>query len=233
MPENAKMQCLSNNLVRRMLNTKEDLPPSFKSEVIDMYARKLLTSDYDTPQTRRVLIAGIKGYYAKVRRSRQSGRRIHYTAEESRKTRTRKKLLGKTSWYKRRRGVNDKEAARRGVKPGVEGDRKSGKKDLKVRAVLFIEQTPFEELARRAREILSRLEGTMGYRVKVVERVGKAEVWPTSSCGQTCGGDWYVGEEAASPATRVWRNCRILPGQMWSMRTFAANASPVQSIRGT
>ena len=56
-----------------------------------MYARKLLTSDYDTPQTRRVLIAGIKGYYAKVRRSRQSGRRIHYTAEESRKTRNRKK----------------------------------------------------------------------------------------------------------------------------------------------
>ena len=86
--------------------------------------------------------------------------------------------------------MNDKEAARRGEKPG--GDKKSGTKDLKVRAVLFMEQTPFGELARRAREIISRLEGTMGYRIKVVERVGRSmanqfsqtNLWRGLVCGR-------------------------------------------------
>ena len=37
MSENSKMQSLSNNLVRRLLNTKEDLPFSYKEDVIDHY----------------------------------------------------------------------------------------------------------------------------------------------------------------------------------------------------
>ena len=31
MAENSKMQCLSNDLVRRLLNTRKELPPSYRS----------------------------------------------------------------------------------------------------------------------------------------------------------------------------------------------------------
>ena len=37
MGENAKMQCLSNDLVRRLLNTKEELPSTYRSEVMEDY----------------------------------------------------------------------------------------------------------------------------------------------------------------------------------------------------
>ena len=52
--ENVKIQCLSNDLVRRFLNTKED-----------DYERKFLTSGYRYDQTRRIL--------AKVTRLKKQG----------------------------------------------------------------------------------------------------------------------------------------------------------------
>ena len=64
---------------------------------------KLLTSGYSPEQSRRILLNGVKGFVSKRRRRRVNGRkRIHNTAEESRNGRIRKKLIGKTSWYKGR-----------------------------------------------------------------------------------------------------------------------------------
>ena len=37
MGENSKLQCLSNDLVRRLLNTKEELPSQYREQVIDQY----------------------------------------------------------------------------------------------------------------------------------------------------------------------------------------------------
>ena len=48
MAENARIQCLSNDLVRRLLNTREQLPPSYRAEVIDGYGMKLLSSGYNS-----------------------------------------------------------------------------------------------------------------------------------------------------------------------------------------
>ena len=84
MSENAKIQCLANDLVRRLLNTKEELPTWYRAEVVDDYGRKLLTSGYGYDQTRRILASGARGYLSKVTRLReQGGRRIHRTAEEN------------------------------------------------------------------------------------------------------------------------------------------------------
>ena len=100
MSENPKMQCLSNDLVRRLMNTMEELPDSRRADVIDKYGIKLLTSGYSREQTRRIVANGIKGYTKKKERRRKEGRgqRIHLTAEESKGSRVRKKLIGKSSW---------------------------------------------------------------------------------------------------------------------------------------
>ena len=46
MSENPKVQCLSNDLVRRLLNTREQLPGSYRAGVMDGYATKLMTSGH-------------------------------------------------------------------------------------------------------------------------------------------------------------------------------------------
>ena len=65
------------------------------------------------------------------------------------------------------------------------------RKDLRTRVVLFLEQTPMGELARRVREQLVRMEDILGYRIKVVERTGRSLVSCLSQAkvgqGMVCG----------------------------------------------
>ena len=208
MSENPKMQCLANDLVRRMMNTKEDRPDSFRATIIDKYGVKLMTSGYSKEQSRRILVSGMKGYLRKKERRKQAGRggRIHLTSQESQQSRIRKKLIGKSSWYKSRK--KEDPPHHQGGK-GVPGKMKKDVAALKTRAVLFLEQTPQGELARRIKEQLQNLEPTLGYRIKVVERSGKSlqgifsqsQVWQ----GQECGRTWCVtcnqGGEEKPPCT--------------------------------
>ena len=99
MAENPKVQSLSNDLVRRLLNTREGLPDRYRAEVLDNYGVKLLTSGYGYEQTRRIVLSGAKGYLAKVKRRTQNGGKLQRTAKESSSWRWRKKLLGKSSWF--------------------------------------------------------------------------------------------------------------------------------------
>ena len=59
--------------------------------------------------TTRIILAGVKGYFSKLRRRKLTGRRIHYTSEESKGARMKKKLLGKTSWYRGKKDNKDKD----------------------------------------------------------------------------------------------------------------------------
>ena len=158
-----------------MFNTKEDLPTEYRSVVINDYVQKILNSGYGHDQTRRIVLAGIRGYFGKVKRRRKERNmlRVHYTARETGGSRGKKKLLGKTSWYKQRRSRREEDTlgpGRRGTKGDVR--RKRGSQDVKTRAVLFVPQTPMGELARRTREVLQRMEHLTKFRLKVVERAG-------------------------------------------------------------
>ena len=177
MAENPKVQCLSNDVVRRLMNTMDELPGYRRAEVVDGYGIKLLTSGYSREQVMKIVANGVKGYLRKRKRRTVTGRgrRIHLTAQESQASRIRKRMLGKSSWYKKR-GVEEESSP-----PSVGGrDRQGdGVKDkgnslLRTRAVLFVEQSPHGELAKRMREQLRGLEPTIGFRIKVVERTGRS-----------------------------------------------------------
>ena len=81
--EKPKMQCLSNNLIRRLLNTVEDLSLHYRADMVNSYGVKLLTSGYSYDQGRRILVNRANGYLSKVKRRRENGGIIHRTAEES------------------------------------------------------------------------------------------------------------------------------------------------------
>ena len=126
-------------------------------------------------------------------------------------SRWKKKLVGKTSWYKQRKRNSDEETQRQ-----VGGkDRKRGKMDhhekLKTRAVLFVPQTPLGELARRIREDLQRMENLTKFRLKVVERAGtslqnllsQTSIWRGIPCGREECVPCCQGGEEIPPCTRT------------------------------
>ena len=62
MDENSKINILSNDMMRRLLNTKEELGAEVRGAVVDRYGAKLLRSGYSREQTQRILKNGIKGF---------------------------------------------------------------------------------------------------------------------------------------------------------------------------
>ena len=66
MNENTKMQILSNDTVRRLLSSKEDLGAEIKG--------------YNMEQTRRILKNGIKGYIGRMRSREKKGLKLRSTA---------------------------------------------------------------------------------------------------------------------------------------------------------
>ena len=75
MGENIKSQILSQDLIRRLLNTSEDLSKEYREHVVDEYGKKILNSGYTREQAIRILVNGIKGYENKRRRRIKEGRR--------------------------------------------------------------------------------------------------------------------------------------------------------------
>ena len=177
--------------------------------MVDKYGVKLLTSGYGRDQTMRILMGGAKGYLAKVKRRKKDGGRVHRTAQESSSGRIRKKLLGKSSWYKDMKKSEEEPTKGSGTwrrKGDAVEDR-----SLRTRAVLFVEHTPKGELARRVREQLQHMGASLGFKIRVVERTGRniltnfpqTITWKCMVCGRqecvTC----HQGGKDRPDCTRV------------------------------
>ena len=194
MGQDAKIQVLSNDIIRRLKNNSEELGKGAKIEIIDNYTQKLLNSGYHGEILQRIITNGIKGYENLLRRCQEEGRNLHRSSTDSQGARIRKKLLAKSNWFRKSRRKEDyaKESTNKGRSSGSFGGSKC-METLKVRTILFVEQSPNGELAKRLRETLRGMEATLGFRVKVVERNGRSlgskfplnTLWAGEKCGRT------------------------------------------------
>ena len=107
-------------------------------------------------------------YESKVRRCKAQGAKLHRCSTDSQGTRVRKKLLAKSTWFKKRRKREPKDED--GVQKGrsFRSTTKGSKynRELEVKTVLFVVQSPRGELARRLRKSMKDMEQTLGFRVK-------------------------------------------------------------------
>ena len=86
--------------------------------------------------------------------------------------RLKKKLLGKSNWFRDKKKIDEKTNIMAGPRTG-NGTQESTDKPLRTRTVLFVEQTPRGALASKIREQLLHLGPTLGYKIRVVERSGR------------------------------------------------------------
>ena len=86
MAENAKIQILGNDMIRRLLNCSEDIPKEDLRRIADNYAQKLINGGFSLEQTRRIIVSGIKGYRSKVKRCKEQGARLRRTCTRNHHT---------------------------------------------------------------------------------------------------------------------------------------------------
>ena len=210
MTEDTKIQVVSNDLLRRLMNTSDDLGEEEKRKVVTEYGQKLANSGYSAEQIQKIIVNGIRGFGSRKARCTREGRNLRRTAKESLKDRIRKKLLVKTTWFRSKRKEDyyreDANTSRKKTKVGKEEVK------LENKTVLFVEYTEGGELASRLRELCRRLAPTLGFGVKIVERAGRklrnvfplTTLWEGVQCGRegtciTC----YQGAERIIDCTKI------------------------------
>ena len=176
MGENMKIASLSQDLVRRMKNTSSRLPQSSRNEVVNQYTIKLASSGYSLDQVHRIVVAGLRGFEKKVKKQLAGKGLIHQSAAGGAAKRNRKKLLDRTNWFRGKKQDQEEGEEKEHIEQNHHHketrkeqrnnitDMSSSKevKTMRTSSVLFVEQTPRGELARRFREAekgLSRLTG--------------------------------------------------------------------------
>ena len=199
LPENTKLSSLSQDLIRRMLNTSERLSQQERNIVVENYVKKLTISGYRQDQVQRIVEAGLRGYQAKLETARKNGVELHRSAKTKENLRYKKKLLEKVNWFKKTKvEAGDKTG-------GKNNSKKIFEKDLRTQAtwpksganttpltVLFVPRTPYGELARKLRLAEEAIEKITGDRIKIVEKAGtmlkrvlhKSNPWAGGPCGR-------------------------------------------------
>ena len=192
MDENQKQQVLAQETVRRMLNTSTGVEMPLRLETLDNFAKKMITSGYSIQKIRRTIANGLKYYENKVKRCQAQKKPIYRTAKNSQAGRNRKKLLSKTNWYKRRKDLRVAKLSQPWNTGGGGFKRKQMETDLPAKSVIFVEQTPRGDLAKKLRELIGRLQHLLGGRIKIVERTGTplkdlfplTNLWEGTGCGR-------------------------------------------------
>ena len=230
MSENGKVASLSQDLVRRMKNTSQELPQEQKNEIVDQYSRKLASSGYSRAQIHRIITAGLKGFEKLARKQREGKGNIHRPAAEGAAARNRAKLLGKTTWFKPRKNKEQSENPSEARQCPASRPRRAGKlakpvlpdrndKQMRTTSVLFVEQTPGGELASRYRQAESNLSAITGFRIKVVEKTGtavknilhKSNPWEDGFCSRVSCYPCQTGDEKSCFTRNIVYTSQCVP----------------------
>ena len=95
---NSKRAILSQEVIRRFLNTSEKLNTDRRDNILLELTKRLQRSDYKVGQIREILVSGLRGYNSKW--GKDSNRERHRRARDTEDSRRLSKLIGKTTWFK-------------------------------------------------------------------------------------------------------------------------------------
>ena len=161
---------MTQNLVRRMKNTSEDVDESVRVDIVNDFSSQIKASGYSDEQNAKIVRAGLTGYENLLKKCKLGKAKMHRLASEGYESRRRKKLLGKSNWFKQKNSKkytfsSKPETKKQKSKP------KSG--EIETVTVMFVSQTPNGELARNLQKVENEIAKFTGERVRICERGGK------------------------------------------------------------
>ena len=208
----AMMSIMSNEMRRRLEVMDHELPTKEKIRVIDMYTAQLVNSGYNWKQIRDIVVSALLRFVRREKRKENEGRDRYYSGQQSLQKREMKKLTEKTTWFRRRKGKEDRELTRENTKENsrkesdirkIEVWHQNQEKNDEIeensdqiltpdlpKAVLFVPSTEDSKLAKEIRAVIRELQPWTGISIKVVERAGekleevlhKSDPWENVDC---------------------------------------------------
>ena len=99
--ENSKIASLTQEVVRRSKNTSEEVSIEERVAILNEYHQRLELSQYSLDASRKIMVAGLQGYERIREKAAKTRGNINRSEEEGAAGRHRKKLIGKTNWFKK------------------------------------------------------------------------------------------------------------------------------------
>lgn len=208
MGEQQRMAILSNELIRRLSNVGKEVVEAEVFGIIEHYIYQLKMSEYERSQARDIVCSGVIGWKRKIQRREKEQQGFYRHGKSTLKSRNRKKLLEKTTWFRQKRKREDEEddemhlparkmrySSKMQAKSVKQNGDAAAAKVPDIKAVMFIPYTTGSKLAKSLREAEEKLGSLTGYRLKVVEKAGdkledlltKSNPWQGMDCGrQNC-----------------------------------------------
>ena len=142
MPTRIKRNTLAEEGLRRLRNTKRDLPWEMKADILSEFSFSMMLSGYSEKVRCEIIQSVLTGYERQCDRADKGITPLHRPRDYNREERKKKKLLAKSTWY--------------------------WPKD----AVGFFPGTPGGELANSIQEIVTEETERLGLTAKIVETGG-------------------------------------------------------------
>ena len=156
LPAKVKRESLTQEVIRRLRNTKRSLPWEVKAEILSEFSNSMRRSGYSEEFRLDVIRSGICSFERICQTSDEGGTPLFRPREYQSEERKRKKLMTKSSWYRPHNAVG------------------------------FYPVTPGGELAETIRNIVDEEAGRLGLRIKIAETGGpsmKAKLTSTDLSG--------------------------------------------------
>ena len=200
MGQRQKSAINSNDANRRISNIDDRLGVEEKIRVLDHYTAQLKNSGYTGSESKEIVQNGVLGWKRRKERREAAGQGFYRSAESTLQLRSKRRLLGRETWFKKpvggaeqkqqlggqrgsqqmksaggERGRQQMKSAGGEKRKREEEDQQGGvrKKQNTVKSVLFCPYTRRGELASKLREGEEQMEKLTGYRLKVVEQPGE------------------------------------------------------------
>merc|ERR1712155_481366 len=108
-----KISSLTQEVIRRMKNTSLDVDMKERIDIVNKFHKKLQRSGYGIQQIRKIISAGLMGWERIIRIAKKSGGNINRSASETFIKRNTNCLLGKSTWYRRKKNTKEEEKGRK------------------------------------------------------------------------------------------------------------------------
>ena len=101
MSARVKMNCLTQEVIRRLRNTRESLDwDEVKAPILTKFCKKMARSGYPESYRTEVIKSGVVGYERQVEASRSGEKPLFRPRGWQQEERRRRKMVRKTSWYR-------------------------------------------------------------------------------------------------------------------------------------
>ena len=100
MPTKIKRNCLVQEAIRRLRNTKRELNWSLKAEILSEFCNKMMISGYSEKFRFEVIQAAVRGYEKQLDDADRGIKPLYRNREFQAESRWKKKSMTKTTWYR-------------------------------------------------------------------------------------------------------------------------------------